>query len=118
MFKQHLIHQQGPSLHRAFLLILTNATPNHWTILIRTNLPNKATLLSHDYLPLPADTTALEQRLAMVDCNNNTQDTSLDRSPVVHTPSIIKHRGDTYKYGVAILTKAMFYLHHDSPLIF
>ena len=60
----------------------------------------------------------MEKRLVTFNSNNNTQDTGITRSPMIHTHSITNHQGDTYNYDVIVLTIAMIYLHHDSPLTF
>ena len=72
-------------------------------------------VISHDSLPIPLDTTAIEQHLRHYDASV-CLDPGLVPHPIRHVPAVIQD--DTYNCGVCVLTIAIVYLYYPDPTNF
>ena len=108
LHRRQLEHPAGASLTHEFLLIPINITPIHWTLLVRQiHGSTSPTVLSHDPLPTPLDTTAIEQHLRHYD-ESLSLDPGLVPHPLRHVPAVVQD--DAYNCGVCVLTMAIVYL--------
>ena len=86
--RRELEHSAGATFTHEFLLIPLNITPIHWTIPVRQmNDVDAPSVISHDSLSIPLDTTAIEQHLRHYDTSVRL-DPGLVPRPIRHVPVV------------------------------